>query len=601
MDDESKGGWKSFNNVGFDRKAVQRRLRKVEVASTRHAHKFLISRFNNAKLVRKEIGLWAVLIGLMIAGMGVQFALSQRGYMQAAPTNGGTYSEAVLGPVSSLNPLYASTSAETSLSRLLFSSLYNYDTTGALHQDLATGMAIESSGMVYKVTVRKDAKWHDGKPLTAKDVVFTINLIKNPATRATALRRNWVDVSVRALDDYTIEFKLPGASAAFPHSLTFPVLPVHILADINAGAVRESTFSGSPVGSGPFEFKLLQQADAIMNHEVIHLVANNNYYAGRAKIDQFELYAYHSEDDIRDALKASEVNGAADVNNVTNDDLAATYKVVSAPLASGVYALFNNGNPVLKEVKVRKALQIGTDMKKVRQAAGERALPLSLPFTDGQLAGQDVPVAPAYDAATAAVMLDDLGWKLNGTYRSKDGAPLQLAITTTKNKQYQSAAKELTKQWESLGIKTTINTVDAANISASFVQNILQQRNFDVLVYELTIGADPDVYAYWHSSQGSANISGYNFSNYSNKNADAALASARTRLDFGLRNAKYVAFAKQWVDDAPALGLYQPTMEYVVNKNNGAIAPNMKLITAPDRYSNLLYWSVEQGQVYKTP
>ncbi len=598
MDNNAKNGWKAFSGSGFDRKAVLRRFKKAEVATTRHAHRFLVSRLDNARAVRKEVGVWMVLMGLMIAGMGVQFGFSQRGYMQQAPSQGGTYSEAVVGPVATLNPLYASSSAEVSFSKLAFSSLYDYDNTGFLRKDLATNLTIEQGGAVYKVDIRKDAKWSDGQPLTAKDVVFTINLIKNPATRSP-LRVNWADVTAKAIGDYTVELKLPATYAAFPHALTFPVLPVHMLLDVNAGALRESAFSRNPIGSGPFVFKLLQQADTITNYQAIHLVANQKYYGGQAKLDQFELYAYANEDDIKVALQAGEVNGAAGAENIQAKDLGAIYNATNVPLASGVYALFNNGSPVLNDVRVRKALQIGTDMEKVRQAVGGRVLPLSLPFTDGQVPG--VPMAPALNVAQAIASLDEAGWRLSDGVRTKEDRPLQLAITTTSDKQYVAAANELAKQWEALGVRVTVSSIDAASISAQFAQTVLQQRNFDVLVYELAIGADPDVYAYWHSSQGGMNIGGYNFANYSNKNADAALASARSRIDGALRNAKYVAFARQWLDDAPALGLYQPVLEYVVNKKNTAIINGAKLISPSDRYSNVLDWSVESSAVYKTP
>lgn len=541
-----------------------------------------------------------LLMGIMIAGMGVQFAFAQTGYMVTAPAPGGTYSEAVLGPITSLNPLYASSSAEVSFSRLVFSSLYSYDNTGTLRQDLATSLSSTKNGTVYTVTLRKDAMWSDGSPLTAGDVVFTIDLIKNPATRSP-LRVNWADVNVRAIDSYTVEFTLPVAYAAFPHALTFPVLPAHILADVNAGALRESTFSRSPIGSGPFAFSLLQPADTITKYQAIHLVANPYYYGGRPKLDQFELYAYANQADIRAALQAGEVNGAADLENVQKSDLGASYTTVNAPIASGVYALLNNTNPILSDSTVRKALQIGTDMNKVRAAVGGRVLPLYLPFLDGQVPGSPPP--PQLNMAQAAVMLDNDGWKLDSTRttRYKDGRPLQLVITTTRDQQFQAAANELAHQWASLGVKVTVSSIDAANISTQFIQNVLQQRNFDVLVYELAIGADPDVFAYWHSSQGGANTSGYNFSNYANANSDAILSTARTNVDPALRNAKYVAFAKQWLSDAPALGLYQPELEYVVSKNSTALKSGAKLILASDRYSNVVDWTVNTGLVYKTP
>lgn len=598
MENDKQGGWNKFTNVGFDRKAVVRRLKKAELSSTRHARRFLLDRLENAKLVRKEIAIWAVLMGLMIAGMGLQFGLSQRGYMVSAPASGGTYSEASLGPINNLNPLYATSSAETSFARLVFSSLYNYDTTGSLHKDLVSKISVEDDGKVYKIGIRHDALWHDGEKLTAKDVVFTVNLIKNPATRSP-LRVNWLDVTVRAVDDYTVEFKLPAAYAAFPHSLTFPVLPVHLLANINAGALRESTYSRSPIGSGPFEYKLLQHSDAVMNHEVIHLTANDHYYSGRPRLDQFEIYAYKTQDDIRAAISGKEVNGAIDITNVLADDIGKTYKVTPATLATGVYAIFNNNSEILSDSKVRKALQVGTDMKSVREAAGGQVKALSLPYISSQVPGSEKLQAPAYNAAQAAVMLDDAGWKLNGTVRYKDGKPLTLSITTTKDLQYIRTAEELAKQWKALGLQVTVNSMDSASASTGFVQNVLQARNFDVLVYELAIGADPDVYAYWHSSQ--IGVSGYNFASYNNRNADAALASARSRAEVDLRNAKYISFAQQWLSDAPSLALYQPVLEYVSGKNNVAVSQSSTLIMPTDRFANVIYWSVESGTVYKTP
>lgn len=590
--------WKKLPKFRLARKAVARRLRRAETASTRHARKFLVSRLQNARLVRREITIWAILIGLMIAGMGIQFAMSQRGYMQQAPAKGGTYAEASLGPIDSLNPLYASSSSEITASRLLFSSLYNYDQTGKLHTDIATGLTQSQDGRVYTVTIRKDAKWHDGQPLTAEDIVYTVNVIKNPVARSQ-LRITWIDVSVRAINSQTVEFTLPAQYAAFAYALTFPILPSHILASVNTGALRESTFSQAPIGSGPFKYSLVQGADAITNHKVVHLTANTSYYNGAPLLDRFEVHAYANENDISEALKKVEVNGAADLSVVTDEEKAGYYQVTTEPIASGVYLLFNTANPILSDQKVRKALQIGTDTAAIRKVVGGDVMHLSLPFIDGQLTGADVPVAPTVNKAQAALMLDEAGWKLDGQKRVKDGVPLKISITTTKNSQYQRAMDEVTEQWKGLGVVVEKRTVDASNVSAAFVQNILQQRNFDTLLYELSIGADPDVYAYWHSSQATHN--GYNFTGYSNRNADAALASARTRTEMDLRNAKYKAFAKQWLEDAPAIGVYQPVLEYALNKADRAVMGGANLISPADRLQNVIDWSVNTQTVYKTP
>ena len=131
------------------------------------------------------------------------------------------------------------------------------------------------------------------------------------------------------------------------------------------------------------------------------------------------------------------------------------------------------------------------------------------------------------------------------------------------------------------------------------MQDVLQTRNFEVLLYELAIGADPDVYAYWHSSQ--IGQTGYNFTSYTNKTVDANLASARSRLEPELRNAKYKQFVKQWYDDAPAIPLYQPAIEYVSLKEVESVKPGLSLVSNADRYADVIYWTVANDTVYKTP
>lgn len=600
MQDE-KTGWNQFRRIKLDHKQLARRVKKAEGATQRHAHRLIIRRIDNIRLVAREVTTWLLLIGLLIAGLGVQLFFGQQGYMVSARGVGGTYVEGVLGQINSVNPLFASTSTEASIARLMFSSLYNYDVRGELHQDIATGMKIDSTHKVYVVSIRNNVKWHDGRALTAQDIVFTINLIKNAATRAnTSLRLTWLDASVRALDAYSVEFTLPAAYASFPHALVFPIVPQHLLKDIAPSAVRESAYSQSPVGSGPFQFRRLQEADAVSRYRVVHLVANDAYHAGRPKLDRFEIHAYPDEDALVKAINIGEVSGATDVSvsaahRITNKQV----KITPQKLDSGVYLFLNTQQAVLKDREVRRALQIATDTALISKSLGGGVSVLDSPLLPGQVTGADVPKAPVADMKKAANILDAAGWKMVGSYRIKGEQKLELTITTTKDQEYESVLKLVRAQWEKLGVKVNENIVDTSSAASSFVQNTLQGRNFDILLYELVIGADPDVFAYWHSSQNTS--IGRNLSNYSNRLADANLASARSRLEPELRNAKYKQFVKQWIEDVPAIALYQPVVEYASNVNVDSVMPNMRLVTNADRYADVQYWTVLPDAVYKTP
>lgn len=595
---DEKRRWEQFQKLTFDSKRFSKRVKKAEGATTRHARKFIVTRLDNIRSVRRQIIGWLLLVGAMIIAVGVQFVWFQNSYKTVVASRGGTYAEASLGPIDTLNPLYASSSAETAASRLLFSSLYSYDETGHSRGDLAESLTVDKSNKIYTVKLRPGVTWHDGTLLTAKDVAFTINLIKNPETRSP-LRINWQDIKVKAVDDATVQFQLPAVYAAFPNALTFPVLPEHILGKVLPGAIRENVFSRSPVGSGPFSFNLLQVVDA-KRHKVVHMTAFDKYHGGEPMLNRMEVHAYDEQDSIMKALRTGEVSAAADLTGTDASQIDThNYNVIAQPTNSGVYALFNTEAPLLSDKKIRQALKFATDTDAIRASLPMKVSALDLPFIDGQIVSGTMPHSPPPNVKKAAALLDKAGWKVKNGVRQKGKQKMVLTVATTRNTQYEKALEILAGQWRSLGVTINTNVVDTADPSTNFVQNVLQTRNYDVLLYELFIGADPDVFAYWHSSQ--IGMNGYNFSNYANANADAALASARSRLEPELRKAKYTAFARQWLEDAPAIGLYQASAEYVANKHVHSVEPSSKLISSYDRYANILDWSVNQASVYKTP
>lgn len=595
MAEEKRKSWRQFQKLNFNSKKLSKRAKKAEGATLRHAHKFIIHRWENIRSVRRHVISWLVLLGVLIAGVGIQLNWFQRSYSTDAPASGGTYAEAVLGPLDTLNPIYATTSAEFSASKLLFSSLYDYDSTGHLRGDLAKSMKVNTEGTVYTVSLRQDATWHDGTRLTAKDIVFTIDTIKDPITRSTI--KGWQGIEVKAIDDYTVAFTSPAANASFALALTFPILPKHILEDVPPNLLRENSFGQNPTGSGPFKIRLLQIIDITNGRKIVHTSANKDYYRGASKLSRFQLHVYGTTDAIAMALRTSEVSAAADVaaGSVATVDKN-RYNVLSRPVSNGVYALFNTRQDILKDKAVRQALQVATDTAAIRKSVSPDVSALDLPFVTGQLTGTDIPKRPAFDVARAADMLEQAGWKKQADgKRAKDGQPLRLRILTLKDSEYEKALESLAGQWREVGVTVDAEILDPADREVS---ERLQNRNFDVLLYTLQL-ADPDIYAYWHSSQSSQRL--LNLSSYADAAADEALSSAHSITDPKLRNAKYISFAKQWLQDAPAIGLYQPVAYYVSAKTSQSMDPNMHLISTRDRYADILYWTADRTTVYKTP
>ncbi len=592
--------WRKISYRSLSAKALARRVRQAETKTTRHAKRFIVGRIDSLRAAREHVLAWFLAVGLVLAAILGQFMISGASDMQRTQVAGGTYAEGVVGDIRSLNPLYASTSAEVSLSKLLFSSLFRYDASGSLHRDLAASIEVNDTATTYTVTIRRDAVWQDSAPITADDVVYTINTIKNPEARATSsLQNNWSEVAVKKIDDYTVQFTLP-AYASFAHALTFPILPSHLLQDVPASELSESGFSQSPVGSGPFIFKLAQNAQTIGGEKVIHMLANTQYYEGSPRVTRFELHAYQNLADLVKALKTDELSGASDVMGSDIDDISDSRYVKDAyPINNGVYALMNNAQGIFTDANVRKAIQAILDTAAIRESAGDGVKPLYLPFIASQVSSAKLPSAPIVDVTAAAKLLEASQWqRVDGTW-TKSGQPLAFTITTTKNDQYERVANTVASQLRAAGMRVLVSVIDDTQPSSNFVSDVLQNRNYDMLVYELQIGGDPDVYAYWHSSQ--TGNAGYNFASYQNDTADAALISARDRTDEKLRDSKYALFAKQWLADAPAVGLYQQVFVYAHKPGAQAMDTQSEFVSPSDRYARVQDWTVTRQDVYKTP
>jgi peptide/nickel transport system substrate-binding protein len=590
--------WNRLPRPSFDKKKLSKRMRKAEGATLKHANRFVFKRLDNIREVQWHVIVWVLAMGVLIAATGLQLMWNQQGYQTAAAAEDGVYAEAALGPVDTLNPLFANSSAEQSASYLMFSRLLNYDKTGHLNYDLASNVRVNDTNTVYTITIRPDVKWHDGVKLTARDIAFTVNLMKDPNTRTVF--SGWSDIGVKAIDDTTIEFTLKSSFAPFLHALVFPIVPQHILKGVTPLNIRENDFSQNPIGSGPFKFNMIQSVDSTSGRKVIYMVRNDDYYGGTAKLSRFQLHSYNTGTEILSALSKNEVNAATDIPSTDIGNIKKSqYDILTKPIQTGVYAILNTRSLLLKDTPIRHALQIATDTAAIRKKLPNGTPALWLPFTTGQLTG-NIPSAPVYDLASAKKLLDDNGWKLDkDNVREKAGAKLKLSVVTTKDNELESVLQTLTDQWKKLGVITETKIIDLNDATQSDAQNILQPRNFDVLLYHLDIGADPDEYAYWHSSQ--ASTLGLNYSNYSNQISDDAQISARARTDPALRNAKYITFANQWLTDVPAIGLYQSTTEYAVSKGAQTFSSSNKLISSVDRYSDILNWAVGSRNVYKTP
>lgn len=550
------------------RRRLRLQKRQVEELSTQAEQRLendFFKRLERIAIVKRFVLAWLLLIVLLVGVVVAQIRALSSQYQVLAPAPGGTYTEGVLGSFTNANPIYATSMVDTSVSRLIFDGLLTYNSKNQLTGQLADSWSVDGSGTTYTVKLKPKILWHDMKPVTAADVVFTYKVIQNPDARSP-LFASWSGITVSATDERTVVFKLPNPLASFPYSLTNGIVPQHILGEVAMSDMRSVSFNSTrPVGSGPFQWQAIELSggSADNRQEKIALKAFDNYYGGKPKLNGFVFRTFRSSERLIKSFQAQEVTGIAGLTQVP-DSLKgdSSMNIYNLPMTAAVMTFFRTKETLLADAKVRQALVAGADTAGIRDNLSYPTNPVRQALLHGQLAYDPKYDQAAYDPVLANKLLDESGWVpgKNGV-RTKDGKPLSFGLYFLDNPEYSSVAGQLAKQWRAIGVDVRL-----VGQNESDFQSTLSPDNdsYDALLYGISIGADPDVYVYWHTTDPRSPVR-LNFSRYSSGAADASLEAGRTRLDPALRAVKYQPFLQAWRNDAPALSLYQSRFLYLTH------------------------------------
>ena len=581
----------TFNN----KVTLAERADLVEKAITSHTKKMFFGRFENLSNVRKIVISWICVVSILILSVGIFRGLSVENYSENIFYRGGTYSEGILGEVKTLNPLFTSTNTERSFEQIAFSRIYDIDETGNLKGDLAESVSTSDNYKNFKIKMRNNAVWSDGRKITANDVIFTIKLLREQSINPSGFKA-WKNVEISKNSDYEFSVKVPSSSSSVLYSFNFSILPEHILKDIQIEKIRESAFSKNPITSGAFNFKSVQNDG---DKTTISLVKNKRYYKGEAYIDNFDIVAFKDEAKLKNALISGEIVASPSLKiSEFSESERDKLKSRETNVNRGIYAFLNNSDSVLKDLKVRKAIQTGVDIPKVRKEM-EFVDKLDFPTLNQFLNTKDLSI-PKYDFDQAQKILDEAGWKKNSNgILEKDGKTAILNIATTSVYNYKKAAEEIESQLKKLGFDAKLTVIDKDDKTGAFVQSILQPRNYSILVYEIDLGADSDIYAFWHSSQ--SGQKGLNFSNYNDAVADDLLLNSRTAPSSNEKKLQITKFTQRWLANSVAIGLGQTKTSYVFRKSVQPYSVNNTFVTELNRYADVIYWSASKSTLYKTP
>lgn len=566
----------------------------------------------------------AGLVGLFIVSALGAFGGWYARNTQAVRAVGGTYQEGVVGQPRLINPLFvAANDVDRDLSKLIFAGLMRYGSDGSLLPDMAERYEISSDGKTYTFFLRTDALWHDGAPVTADDVLFTISLVQNPLVQSS-VRINWQGVKAEKLDEHRIQFSLASPYAPFLENTTVGILPKHLWEKVSLENLRLAELNLRPVGSGPFTFEHFRKDD---------VGGIYSYTLGRfakakpepAYIQKIIFRFFNSPDNLLNAFEGGRIGGAGLLTGQSPDIAAKNRSSLHSVLLPRYFAVFFNQtqSKALADKTVRQALRDTTDTAKIIDTLlGGYGASIQGPIPPG-LAGarrgtaeeggttDDAGALPPQPTGTSSpgtippladtiALFEKAGWKdANGDgvrekVLAKGAEPTELAFTLTTSDagDLRGIAELLKQSWSLLGANVELKFLPLSELERS----VLRPRQYDALLFGEILSLEPDPFAFWHSSQ--KRDPGLNLALYENRAADLLLEEIRQTLDPEKRSAKLREFSKLVQEDIPAVFLYTPHFLYLLPEDLKGFG--MKIIAlSSERFADIPNWYLKTKRAWK--
>jgi len=490
-----------------------------------------------------------------------------------------------IGDASNLIPILASDSASHSIAGLIYNGLVKYDKDMNIVGDLAESWDISDDGLVITFHLRKGVKWHDGKPFTAKDVLYTYQITVDPKT-PTAYAGDFLKVKkAEVLDDYTFRVTYDKPFAPSLISWSSAVLPRHLLEGQN---ITKSSLARHPVGTGPYLFK-----EWLAGQKIV-LVSNADYFEGRPYVDGHVTRIIPDMATMFLELRARNIDmmGLTPLQytrQTENNLFRQSFDKYRYLAFAYTYLGYNLKHPFFADKRVRQAISYAINKEEIISGVllglGK---PATGPYKPGTWAYNENVKTYSYNPQKARELLRAAGWTKtnNDGFLEKDGRPFTFELVTNQgNETRQKCAEIIQRQLKEVGIDVKIRILEWA----AFINDFINKRRFEAVILGWTIPLDPDAYDVWHSSKTAPEE--LNFISYKNPEVDALLEKARSTFDQKLRKKYYDRFQEILVEDQPYTFLYVPDELVIISKRFRGIEP------APIGLShNFIKWYVPKDE-----
>jgi peptide/nickel transport system substrate-binding protein len=486
---------------------------------------------------------------------------------QGTPVDGGLLNRRLTGEPTTLNAVLQSSLPEAQVLQYVQRNLFDFDANLRLAPGLAEGMERSADGLAYTITLRSDAVWEDGRPVTAQDAVFTIRKIVDPNVPAQVFKPLFEDlVSVEALDARRFEARFSRPYAFRPMAFVLPVLPAHRFEGRNFLKAKDNR---APLSDGPYRFVSWK------TQETLELERNPKYPGPRGHFDRVvfrvvpdNTTAYRML--LEGTLDEDELDSGLKQKASADPAFAACCRLVEFYNLDYNYIVLNNRAPFFADARVRRALTMLLDRAAIVRGLYQGSARI--------ISGPWAPDSPAYDARipplpfdppAAARLLDEAGWRAPapGRPREKNGRRFEFDLLVSAGSETGRQIDEmLAAELARVGITARVRTLEWA----AFVEKV-DAGDFEAASLAWSaVDPNPDPYYYWHSSQCAP--AGINDGCYASPEADRRILEARQELDDGRRTALFKGLHQLLRDEAPAIFVVNAARKYGFRKSVRGLA-----------------------------
>ncbi|UCD19458.1 MAG: TonB family protein [candidate division WOR-3 bacterium] len=470
-----------------------------------------------------------------------------------------------------IDPLEPSIFSSGEIMELLFLRLHGIDKkTGKMKPMLAESWEFSEDLKSVTYFLRRNVTWWDGQPVTAHDVLYTYQQMKDPSKNYPNVNSLRFITDVQVLNDHTIKFTFEKVYSDILTDSDIMPVPKHVYVQAGAG------FGAEPVGNGPYKISEWVQGSGMV------LSANEEYYRGRPPLDEIIIRYYSSTRQMIDDFQNGVVDLIFNIAPTAANELSGNdnVSIISEPGNSYLYVAWNLNHPFLQDREVRRALAMAIDRQRILRdiygGMGEICLG-PLPPSSWGYDGTVDPIPYNVDGARSILQNKGFGdYNRNRTIDLNRTDFTVRIITNSENPDRVAILRYISEDLQRIGVRVVSQTVDAN----TFVSALVDQQ-FDGYIMGWRVGDKIDPGVYWHSR------GRYNFASYTNPFVDSLIDSGVAMLDRKKARNIWNEFQKTVYEDQPYAFLVVPDQIAATYKRVKGVENEVKLVNAQS------YWIPE--------